>query len=66
MKAWSHMVLTLEEQENIRKAIEGKTPEDFRITGKLWTLRRTRQYIQKQSHKAIFQKRRTSNGAPFI
>ena len=52
-KAGSHMVLTAEEQENIRKTVEEKIPEDFGITGKLWTLGRTRQYIQKQFHKAI-------------
>ena len=52
-KPGSHMVLTAEEQENIRRAIEEKIPEDFGITGKLWTLGRTRQYIQKQFHKAI-------------
>ena len=52
-KAGSHMVLTAEEQENIRKTVEEKIPEDFEITGKLWTLGRTRQYIQKQFHKAI-------------
>ena len=52
-KARSHMVLTAEEQENIRKTVEEKIPEDFGITGKLWTLERTRQYIQKQFHKAI-------------
>jgi len=52
-KAGSHMVLTAEEQENIRKTVEEKIPEDFGITGKLWTLVRTRQYIQKQFHKAI-------------
>ena len=52
-KPGSHMVLTQEEQENIRKAVEENTPEDFAITGKLWTLGRTRQYIQKQFHKAI-------------
>ena len=52
-KAGSHMILTAEEQENIRSAVEEKTPEDFGITGKLWTLGRTRQYIQKQFHKAI-------------
>ncbi len=33
--------------------MEEKIPEDFGITGKLWTLGRTRQYIQKQFHKAI-------------
>ena len=47
------MVLTQEEQENIRKAVEEKRPEDFGLTGKLWTLGRTRQYIQKQFHKGI-------------
>ena len=52
-KAGSHMILTAEEQENIRSAVEEKTPEDFGITGKLWTLGRTRLYIQKQFHKAI-------------
>ena len=51
-KAGSHMVLTAEEQENIRKTVEEKIPEDFGITGKLWTLGRTRQYIEKQYHKA--------------
>ena len=51
-KAGSHMVLTSEEQENIRKTVEEKIPEDFGITGKLWTLGRTRQYIEKQYHKA--------------
>ena len=52
-KAGSHMVLTAEEQENIRKTVEEKIPEDFGITGKLRTLGRTRQYIQMQFHKAI-------------
>lgn len=47
------MVLTAEEQREIRKAIEEKEPEDFGITGKLWTLGRTRQYIQKQFHKIV-------------
>ena len=51
-KAGSHMVLTSEEQENIRKTVGEKIPEDFGITGKLWTLGRTRQYIEKQYHKA--------------
>ena len=44
-KAGSHMVLTAEEQDNIRKAVDEKIPEDFGITGKLWTLGQTRQYI---------------------
>ena len=52
-KPGSHMVLKPEEQANIRKAIEEKRPEDFRIAGKLWTLGRTRQYIQKQFHKSV-------------
>ena len=52
-KPGSHMVLTQEEQENIRTAVEERIPEDFGITGKLWTLGRTRQYIQKQFHKGI-------------
>lgn len=39
------MILTEEEQANIREAVEGKTPEDSGITGKLWTLGRTREYI---------------------
>ena len=52
-KAGTHMVLTLEEQEDIRQTIAEKVPEDFGIVGKLWTLGRTRAYIQKQHHKAI-------------
>lgn len=32
------MVLNLEEQADIWKAIEEKRPDDFRITGRLWTL----------------------------
>ena len=52
-KAGSHMILTAEEQENIRMAVEEKIPEDFGITGKLWTLGRTRQYIEKQYRKAV-------------
>ena len=47
------MVLTGEEQENIRKAVEENMPEDFGITGKLWTLGRTREYIEKQFRKTI-------------
>ena len=47
------MVLTEEEQENIRKAEEENIPEDFGITGKLWTLGRTREYIEKQFRKTI-------------
>lgn len=52
-KPGSHMVLSKEEQENIRTAVAEKTREDYGITGKLWTLGRTREYIQKQYHKAI-------------
>lgn len=47
------MVLTPEEQVDIRKAIEENRPEDFGITGKLWTLGRTREYIQKRWGKAV-------------
>lgn len=36
------MILTREEQENIRKAVEEEIPEDSAITGKLWTLGRKR------------------------
>jgi len=46
------MVLTPEEQMDIRKAVEEKRPEDFGITGKLWTLGRTRESIQKRWGKA--------------
>lgn len=52
-KPGSRMVLTKEEQENIRKAVEENIPEDFGIIGKLWTLGRTREYIKKQFHKTI-------------
>ena len=52
-KPGSHMVLSAEEQENIRKIIVEKTPEDFEIAGRLWTLGRTRQYIQKQFRKTV-------------
>ena len=37
-KPGSHMVLTEEEQRNIRQTVEENIPEDFGITGKLWTL----------------------------
>ena len=47
------MILTPEEQENIRKTIVEKVPEEFGITGRLWTLGRTREYIQKEFHKTI-------------
>ena len=52
-KPGSHMVLTVEEQGDIRKAIEEKRPEDFGITGALWTLGRTREYIEKRFQKAV-------------
>ena len=47
------MVLTQEEQEEIQKAVAEKRPEDFGITGKLWTLGRTREYIEKKYQKTI-------------
>ena len=50
------MIPTREEQEDIRKAVEEKLPEDFAIAGKLWTLGRTSQYIQKQFHKDILER----------
>ena len=52
-KPGTHMVLTQEEQADVRKAIEAKRPEDFEITGKLWTLGRTGEYIQKRHGKTI-------------
>ncbi len=52
-KPGTHMVLTPEEQTDIRKAIEENRPEDFGITGQLWTLGRTREYIQKRWGKAV-------------
>ena len=52
-KPGTHMILTQEEQEDIRTAIKEKRPEDFGIAGKLWTLGRTRQYIQKRFGKAV-------------
>ena len=52
-KPGSHMVLDREEQEDIRKAIEEKKPEDFGITGVLWTLGRTREYIEKRFEKSV-------------
>ena len=52
-KPGTHMILTQEEQEDIRTAIKEKRPEDFGITGKLWTLGRTRQYIQKRWNKSV-------------
>ena len=52
-KPGSHMVLTEEEQENIRSAVAESIPEDFGITGKLWTLGRTAEYIEKHFQKTI-------------
>ena len=52
-KPGSHMVLTEEEQSDIREAIEEKRPEDFGITGVLWTLGRTGEYIEKRFRKAV-------------
>ena len=52
-KPGSHMVLREEEQSDITEAIEKKRPEDFGITGVLWTLGRTREYIQKRFRKAV-------------
>ena len=52
-KPGSHTVLNPEEQAEIRKAEEEKRPEDFGITGGLWTLGRTRQYIQNRFQEAV-------------
>ena len=52
-KPGSHMVLDREEQADIRKAIEEKRPEDFGITGVLWTLGRTREHIEKRFEKSV-------------
>ena len=52
-KPGSGMVLTDGEQEKIRKAVEEKIPEDFGIKGKLWTLGRTREYIEKALQKRV-------------
>ena len=50
------MVLTEEEQGNIRKAVEENIPEDFGISGKLWTLGRTREYIQTELRKSVHER----------
>ena len=52
-KPGSHMVLNEDEQSDIKQAIAEKRPEDFGITGVLWTLGRTREYIQRRFHKAV-------------
>ena len=56
-KPGTHMLLEAEEQAEIREAIVEKVPEDFGIPGKLWTLGRTRQYIQKRYHKEVSERR---------
>ena len=55
-KPGSHMVLTEEEQRTIRQAVEENIPKDFGIAGKLWTLGRTREYIEKQFDKTIHER----------
>ena len=55
-KPGSGMVLTEEEQGNVRKAVEENIPEDFGISGKLWTLGRTREYIQKELRKSVHER----------
>ena len=52
-KPGRHMVLNEKEQSDIKEAIAEKRPEDFGIPGVLWTLGRTREYIQKRFHKAV-------------
>jgi len=56
-KPGTHMLLETEEQAEIREVIVEKTPEDFGIPGKLWTLGRTKQYIQKRYHKEVSERR---------
>lgn len=56
-KPGTHMLLEAGEQAEIREAIVEKVPEDFGIPGKLWTLGRTRQYIQKRYHKEVSERR---------
>jgi len=52
-KLGTHMLLSTEEQEKIQEVIEHKTPADCGLDGYLWTLGRTRQYIQKPFRKEI-------------
>ena len=52
-KPGTHMVLTPEEQKDVQAAIKEKRPEEFGITGKLWSLGRTKQYIQKRLGKVV-------------
>ena len=49
----THWVLPPEEHKTVRTAVEEKIPEDFGITGKLWTIGRTGEYIQKQYGKTV-------------
>ena len=56
-KPGTHMLLEAWEQAQIREAITENVPEDFGIPGKLWTLGRTRQYIQKRYHKEVSERR---------
>jgi len=52
-KPGTHMLLSPEEQKQIQEVIEHKTPMDCGLEGYLWTLGRTREYIQKQFRKEI-------------
>lgn len=56
-KPGTHMLLEDWEQEEIRQAVVEKTPEDFGIPGKLWTLGRTSQYIRKYYGKDVSERR---------
>ena len=52
-KLGTHMRLTKEEQTQTADVVREKRPEDYGIPGKLWTLERVRQYIQKAYRKEI-------------
>ena len=52
-KPGTHMRLTKEEQAETAEVVREKRPEDYGIPGKLWTLERVRQYIQKTYQKEI-------------
>ncbi len=52
-KPGTHMLLKTEEQAEIREVIVERTPEDFGIPGKLWTLGRARQYIRRRYQKEV-------------
>ena len=56
-KPGTHMLLESWEQGEIRETVVEKTPEDFGIPGKLWTLGRTREYIRKRCHKDVSERR---------